>query len=48
MSTTDRNPLVHGSNTVVQHLFHKVRKHLTMDWTGGIEYGIQRGWLIEE
>ncbi|WP_414548306.1 Bpu10I family restriction endonuclease [Anabaena sp. CCY 0017] len=34
--------------TVVQHLFHKVRKHLIMDWTGGIEYGIKRGWLIEE
>ncbi|WP_017318329.1 Bpu10I family restriction endonuclease [Mastigocladopsis repens] len=34
--------------TVVQHLFHKVRKHLIMDWTGGIEHGIQRGWLIDE
>ncbi|MDB9372692.1 Bpu10I family restriction endonuclease [Nodularia sphaerocarpa] len=34
--------------TVVKHLFHKVRKHLIMDWTGGIEYGIKRGWLIEE
>ncbi|MGM3306320.1 Bpu10I family restriction endonuclease [Anabaena sp. WFMT] len=40
-----KNPI---NPTVVQHLFHKVRKHLTMDWTGGIEYGIQRGWLIEE
>jgi Bpu10I restriction endonuclease len=34
--------------TVVQHLFKKVRSHLTMDWAGGIEYGIQRGWLIDE
>jgi Bpu10I restriction endonuclease len=33
---------------VVQHLFKKVRNHLTMDWTGGIELGIQRGWLIDE
>ncbi|MEH2384792.1 MAG: Bpu10I family restriction endonuclease [Nostoc sp.] len=33
---------------VVQHLFHKVRKHLKMDWTDGIENGIERGWLIDE
>ncbi|MEH1988172.1 Bpu10I family restriction endonuclease [Nostoc sp.] len=33
---------------VVQHLFHKVRKHLKMDWAGGIEHGIERGWLIDE
>ncbi len=33
---------------VVQHLFKKVRNHLTMDWAGGIELGIQRGWLIDE
>jgi Bpu10I restriction endonuclease len=36
------NPLV------VQHLFKKVRNHLKMDWAGGIELGIQRGWLIDE
>lgn len=34
--------------TVVQHLFHKVRKHLTMEWTGGVEHGIKRGWLIDD
>lgn len=33
---------------VVQHLFHKVRKHLTMEWTGGVEHGIKRGWLIDD
>ncbi|BAZ17251.1 restriction endonuclease [Calothrix sp. NIES-4071] len=33
---------------VVQHLFYKVRKHLTTDWSGGIEQGIKRGWLIDE
>ena len=33
---------------VVQHLFNKVRDHLTMDWAGGIELGIKRGWLIDE
>lgn len=32
---------------VVQHLFQKVRSHLTIDWTGGIENGIKRGWLID-
>lgn len=40
-----KNPI---NPKVVQHLFHKVRKHLTMDWTRAIEDGIQRGWLIEE
>ncbi|GJD18231.1 Bpu10I family restriction endonuclease [Rivularia sp. IAM M-261] len=33
---------------VVKHLFYKVRKHLTTDWSGGIEQGIKRGWLIDE
>lgn len=33
---------------VVKHLFKKVRNHLTTDWTSGIEFGIQRGWLIDE
>lgn len=32
---------------VVWHLFNTVRRHLTMDWTSGIEQGIQRGWLID-
>lgn len=36
------------NSTVVQHLFHKVRKHLTMEWTGGVEHGIKRGWLIDD
>ncbi|MEH2358465.1 Bpu10I family restriction endonuclease [Nostoc sp.] len=40
-----KNPI---NSVVVQHLFHKVRKHLKMDWTGGIEHGIERGWLIDE
>jgi hypothetical protein len=40
-----KNPI---NPTVVQHLFNKIRNHLTKDWTGGIEYGIQRGWLIDE
>jgi hypothetical protein len=33
---------------VISHLFSKVRKHLTTDWSGGIEQGIKRGWLIDE
>lgn len=40
-----KNPI---NPVVVQHLFRKVREHLTMDWVGGIELGIQRGWLIDE
>ncbi|AFY32970.1 Bpu10I family restriction endonuclease [Calothrix sp. PCC 7507] len=40
-----KNPM---NPIVVQHLFHKIRKHLKMDWTGGIEHGIERGWLIDE
>lgn len=27
---------------VIWHLFNTVRQHLTIDWTSGIEYGIQR------
>lgn len=33
---------------VVQHLFNKVRTHLTAEWGGEIEDGIERGWLIDE
>ncbi len=32
---------------VVWHLFNLVRNHLTRDWTGSIEAGIARGYLIE-
>ena len=31
---------------VVWHLFSTVRTHLTEDWTGSVEHGLQRGWLI--
>lgn len=31
---------------VVWHLFSTVRAYLTSDWLGGVENGIQRGWLI--
>jgi len=31
---------------VVWHLFSTVRSHLTEDWLGGVEYGIDRGWLV--
>lgn len=40
-----KNPI---NPTVVEHLFKKVRNHLIMDWAGGIEHGIERGWLIDE
>ncbi len=39
-----KNPI---DTEVVWHLFNLVRNHLTRDWTGGIELGIERGWLIE-
>jgi hypothetical protein len=29
----------------VNSLFDFVRDHLTSDWEGGIEFGLQRGWL---
>ena len=31
---------------VVWHLFETVRTHLTADWEGGIQHGLERGWLI--
>jgi hypothetical protein len=40
-----KNPI---NPTVVQHLFNKIRNHLTTNWTGSLEQGIQRGWLIAE
>lgn len=33
---------------VVWHLFSVVRNHLIRDWTGGIDQGIERGWLIDD
>lgn len=33
---------------VVWHLFHKIREHLTADWQGGVEHGLQRGWLLDD
>lgn len=38
-----KNP-IYGD--VVWHLYEKVRKHLTTDWEAGVEFGLQRGWLI--
>ncbi len=31
---------------VVQHLFETVRQHLITDWEGGINYGLQKGYLL--
>jgi hypothetical protein len=38
-----KNPI---SVESVTHLFNYVRQHLTEDWIGGLEHGINRGWLI--
>jgi hypothetical protein len=31
---------------VVWHLYQTVRNHLTKDWEGGVEQGLERGWLL--
>ncbi|MCC7439519.1 MAG: Bpu10I family restriction endonuclease [Armatimonadetes bacterium] len=31
---------------VVQHLFNTVRNHLTTDWHSGVNYGLQKGYLL--
>lgn len=31
---------------VVVHLFNTVRNHLTIDWEGGVSYGLDRGYLL--
>lgn len=31
---------------VVWHLFQNVRNHLVNDWEGGVEKGLERGWLL--
>lgn len=38
-----KNPI---HEDVVQHLFETVRKHLTSDWEGGIQFGLERGYLL--
>jgi hypothetical protein len=39
-----KNPI---NPEVIQHLFNTVRNHLAIDWSGGMESSIQRGWLID-
>lgn len=39
----DKNPI---DPNVVWHLYQTVRNHLTKDWEGGIEQGLERGWLL--
>ncbi|OFX22008.1 MAG: restriction endonuclease [Bacteroidetes bacterium GWA2_31_9] len=41
--TYKKNPIFED---VVQHLFDTVRNHLTSDWEGGINYGLQKGYLM--
>lgn len=31
---------------VVQHLFNTVRTHLTADWESGVNFGLQKGYLL--
>ena len=31
---------------VIHHLFEMVRNHLISDWKGGINFGLERGWLV--
>lgn len=37
-----KNPVY---SEVVSHLFNSVRTHLINDWEGGVEFGLERGWL---
>ena len=41
--TYDKNPVYAD---VVFHLFNFVRHHLTTDWQGGVEFGLERGYLL--
>ncbi len=41
--TYKKNPIFED---VVQHLFDTVRNHLTTDWQGGINFGLQKGYLM--
>lgn len=31
---------------VVSNLFERIRTHLISDWHGGVEFGLERGWLV--
>jgi hypothetical protein len=39
----NKNPI---DPDVVWHLYRNVRNHLTSDWEGGVEQGLERGWLL--
>lgn len=43
MLRKQKNPIYED---VVGHLFEKVRDYLTFDWEGGINFGLNRGYLI--
>jgi hypothetical protein len=43
LDTYEKNPIYLD---VVVHLFNMVRNHLTRDWEGGVNYGLQRGYLL--
>ena len=42
-SSYQKNPIYLD---VVKHLYGLVRRHLTIDWESGIQYGLERGYLI--
>lgn len=43
IETYTKNPIF---SDVVLHLFNTVRDHFLMDWQGGVQYGIDRGYLL--
>ncbi|WP_349925047.1 Bpu10I family restriction endonuclease [Bacillus altitudinis] len=43
LPTYVKNPIYED---VVMHLFEMVRDHLVNDWEGGIQHGLQRGFLL--
>lgn len=43
LPTYEKNPIFHD---VVFRLFEQVREHLTSNWEGGVEHGLDRGFLL--
>jgi hypothetical protein len=43
LATYNKNPIYLD---IVEHLFLTVRNHLSSNWEGGIDYGLERGFLI--
>ncbi len=45
LESYEKNPI---HLDVITHLYDYVRDYLILDWEGGVEYGLERGWLINK